>query len=429
MKKTAKEFIGRILWAQVRRLRKKNDFIVVAVAGSVGKTSTKLAIAQVLSASYKVRYQDGNYNDLVSVPLIFFGRVMPSLFNPFAWLVTIFKNEFSVLRKFPYDVVVVELGTDKPGDMAGFKQYLQVDLGVLTAITPEHMEFFADLDAVASEELVLAQLSGKLLVNKDLCPAKYLSNLPAGTLYYSIKQDANFKLANIVFNDQGADFDMFYNGVKVLSAAHEQVTQPQLYSICAAAAVAVQLEVPSELIDKGIRLIKPVSGRMQRLAGVNESVIIDDTYNASPDAVIAALDSLYRIKSAHKIAILGNMNELGTYSEAEHRRIGAHCDPAQLAEVITIGSDANKFLATVALDKGCKVKMFTDPYSAAKYLKPQLKQGSVLLAKGSQNGVFAEEAVKLLLADPSDAKKLVRQSNYWMKRKQKAFTSDKIEGE
>ena len=421
MKKLARSLVAAILGWQVRRLRSKNDFKVIAVAGSIGKTSTKLAIAQVLKAGLKVQFQDGNYNDLVSVPLIFFGQQLPSLFNPVAWLAVFWRNEQLLRARYPYDVVVVELGTDQPGDIGEFGRYLKVDIGVIAAITPEHMEFFKDLDAVASEELALADMSSLLLINKDLSPAKYLDKITASLLTYGVRQSADFQLTNAVFSDEKCSFDFLRADKLFLQANHELVAEPQLYSVAAAMAVASELGLGAAAIKKGLANIHPVSGRMQRLGGVNNSVIIDDTYNASPQAVKAALDTLYRIKASHKIAILGNMNELGRYSEKAHMQIGGYCDPAKLDLVVTIGPDANEFLAAAAEKKGCKVQSFESPYTLGEYLKPIIKENTVILAKGSQNRVFAEEAVKQLLANPADQSKLVRQSKEWLKIKQKAF--------
>jgi UDP-N-acetylmuramoyl-tripeptide--D-alanyl-D-alanine ligase len=177
----------------------------------------------------------------------------------------------------------------------------------------------------------------------------------------------------------------------------------------------------AEEIDKGLHNIRPVSGRMNRLKGINGSIILDDTYNASPEAMKAALKTLYRVKAPQKIAILGNMNELGSYSQSAHEEIGQSCDPAQLYLVVTIGPDANKFLAPAAKTNGCEVANFDSPYDAGEYVKEQIQEGAIVLAKGSQNKVFAEEAVKQLLADISDSDKLVRQSPEWLKIKRKAF--------
>ena len=167
MKKAAKGIVAQILGWQVRRLRKKNDFKIIGVAGSIGKTSTKIAIAKVLSEGLRVQFQEGNYNDLITVPLIFFGLSEPSLFNPLAWLKAFIKIEKQLLKPYPFDVVVVEIGTDGPGQIDRFGKYLHCDITVLTAISHEHMEFFGTLSDVAKEELSVSKYTDLLLINKE----------------------------------------------------------------------------------------------------------------------------------------------------------------------------------------------------------------------------------------------------------------------
>jgi len=418
MKDRAKHLIVVILGWQVRRLRRKADFTTVAVAGSVGKTTTKFAIAAVLRQQFKVRFQEGNYNDTVSVPLVYFGLPLPSLFNPLAWCLTFLKIELQLMRNYPYDVVLLEVGTDFPGNIAQFKPYLHADIGVLTAITPEHMESFDDLDAVAQEELTIAVLSDKLLANADLCSEKHLEGLK-NPQTYGVHQKATYRLGQLQHSPEGYAFTITKNGQAFMKERHASIAETQIYSITAAVAVADMLGMDKAAIRKGIESIRPVSGRMQRLRGIKDSIILDDTYNASPEAATAALDTLYKLDAPQKIALLGNMNELGAYSPEAHQEIGAYCDPDQLDLVVTLGPDANKYLAAGAKERGCKVVRAQTPLEAADEIAKVLQNGALILAKGSQNGVFAEEAVKKLLADPADAKELVRQSPYWMKRKQK----------
>ncbi len=425
MKKIAKSIIVTILGWQIRRLRKKYNPFIIGVAGSIGKTSTKTAIATVLKQTYKVRYQEGNYNDLVSVPLVFFDEKMPSLFNPFAWAAVLVRNEHELRRRYEPEIVVVELGTDGPGQIKQFAKYLRLDLGVLTAITPEHMEFFRDIAEVADEEMNIAVLSEKLLVNRDLCPEEYTAKLPVSTLTYSVRQASDYQLTGLTFTENAYNFKVLHGNATILSANHESIAETQLYSLCAAIAVANEKQLTPEQIEAGIREVKPVAGRMQRLKGIDGSLIIDDTYNASPVATKAALDTLYKLNAPQKIALLGNMNELGSYSREAHTEVGEYCDPHQLDWVVTLGPDANQYLASAAKRKGCKVQTFNDPYSAGEFIKQNMKSGAVVLAKGSQNGVFAEEAVKLLLADPNDQTKLVRQSKDWINIKRKQFTKGK----
>lgn len=391
MKSFLKNILVTILGWQVRRLRGRHDFKIIGVVGSIGKTSTKIAIAKVLEAGKKVMFQEGNYNDILSVPLVFFGHKMPPLWNIFVWLWIILQNEFQIYFYFPYEIVVVELGTDAPGQIIKFRKYLHLDIAVLTAIAPEHMEFFGSLQNVAEEEWSVRFFSDIIFANRDLCQI--------------IPEDTNRN--QIIF--YGKDFDPIYK--------YEAVSPVQLYSASIAIILAKKFGISEEKIIKAVSEIKSFSGRLQRLRGIKNSVIIDDTYNASPAAVKMALDFLYNFEAPQRIAILGMMNELGEISEEEHKKIGKYCNPKFLDLVVTIGKDANDFLAPEARRNGCKVYEAKNSVEAGELVKDQILEGAVILAKGSQNGVFAEEALKPLLADPTDIRKLVRQSEDWLKKK------------
>lgn len=408
-----------LLSRQVRRLRRRYDFLVVAVAGSIGKTSSKTAIAKLLNETLRVRWQAGNYNDPVTVPLVFFGHNEPHIFNIPAWLRILARNERIIRRPYPYDVVVVELGTDAPGTISQFA-FAGPDVTVVTAVAMEHTEFFGNLDAVAKEELAVFDFSRRVLVNIDDVAGKYL----AGRTYqgYGFEKTAAYRIEQRKprgFAPQEVVFRLT-NG-HTLRAEVPILGEQGAKVALAAVAVAHELGLADADIKKGLTVIRPFAGRMQLLDGIKNSILIDDTYNASPDSAIAALDVLQGGSAPQRIAILGSMNELGEYSKQAHKEVGAHCDPRKLDAVVTIGFDAERFLAPAAKARGCAVQSFSSPYEAGKYARSILRHGAVVLAKGSQNGVFAEEALKVLLANKKDAGKLVRQSPHWMRIKQKQF--------
>jgi UDP-N-acetylmuramyl pentapeptide synthase len=246
--------------------------------------------------------------------------------------------------------------------------------------------------------------------------------MPEGSLSYGLdNKQASYYLTNIFHSAGGYEGDLKHNEEIILHFAHEVVSKTQLYSAIAAIIAGDQLGLKHTQILAGISSITPVSGRLRRLRGINGSLIIDDTYNASPEAVKAGLENLYELDFTNKIAILGNMNELGSISEQAHKEIGEMCDPKQLSLVLTLGPDANKFIASSAEAKGCQVKKFDTPYQLGEYLQTKIEPDTVIFAKGSQNKVFAEESVKMILADPEDTNKLVRQSDYWLKLKKKNF--------
>lgn len=420
MKKIAKAFIVAILGWQVRRLQKLNSFKTIAVVGGIGKTSTKFAIANTLSSSLRVRFQEGNYNDIVSVPLVFFDKPMPSLLNPLAWLKLLVSNEKQINSNYPFDVVVLEIGTDGPNQIKEFGRYLNLDLTVVTAIVPEHMVYFKDLDQVASEELSVAKFSKQLLINTDLCPEKYLKKLD-GYKTYAKNKPANYKIKDFSFKENKVSLYIDKDSKDWLKVTHDSFSELQLYSLASASAVADVLGIDKTRIKEGLARVGSVAGRMQRLNGISGSLIIDDSYNASPDAMKAALETLYRLDAPQKIALLGNMNELGKLSAEAHIEIGKLCDPKKLDVVVTLGNNANKYLAEVAEKNGCKVFRTTSPYEAGEKIAEMIHHGAVILVKGSQNGVFAEEAIKSMLKTRADVSKLVRQSESWMSIKQKQF--------
>lgn len=420
MKSFGKKIIVLVLAWQVRRLVARHKPYIIGVVGSIGKTSTKLAIAEALSTHTSVCYQKGNYNDLVSVPLVFFGHVMPSLLNPIAWIRIFVSNETVIRKTYPYKTIVLELGTDGPGQISAFHKYLQLDVAVVTAITPEHMEYFGDLDAVAREELAVTRFAKIVFANADLVNAKYLQDF-TDIKDYAIKAPATLTAQKIVYTEAGTDFSLKQQSDEVqlhiagFSTAH-------VYSALAAVAVVKEFGVSGDSLQKSLDAITPVSGRMQRLDGIYESTIIDDSYNASPEAVKSALDTVYRIDAPQKIVLLGNMNELGTMSPEAHTEIGNYCEPSHLSQVITLGPDANTYLAPAAKAKGCDVRSFDSPYEAGDYIATIITTGTLVLIKGSQNKVFAEEAIKPLLRNPADIARLVRQSEEWLAIKQKQFT-------
>jgi UDP-N-acetylmuramoyl-tripeptide--D-alanyl-D-alanine ligase len=414
IKKFGKTILCILLERQVKQLRKKNKFTVIAVGGSVGKTSTKLAIAKLLESKARVQYQDGNYNDRLTVPLVIFGEIEPSIFNVWAWLKLLSRNRKALKQPYPYEYAVLELGTDGPGQMADFA-YLKPEMYVLTAIAIEHIEYFKTLDAIAVEETAPFAYAQKVLVNIDDVDANYLSAKTYDTYGKDGSAENSYEI------DSDGRLHVFMKPTSKLTVDSPLLGSQGAKAVLAAATVAHYFGWDVDAIANGIGSITPVSGRMQLLEGRNGSAIIDDTYNASPVAVRAALDVLYVMPQKYKIAILGSMNELGDESQAAHEEIGAYCDPHKLSLVITVGNAAKEYLAPAAQAAGCTVQSFLSPYEAGNYATDFVTSNTAVLAKGSQNGVFAEEAIKPLLADKTDALKLVRQSPYWMHIKKQQF--------
>lgn len=420
-----KQLVVKIVEGYAVKLLKKFKPKIIAVTGSVGKTSTKLAIATVLSQKYRVMAHYGSYNTPIAVPMAMFNIKVPTnLRNPFAWFKVFSQMRKQLHHEYPYDVLVLELGTDLPGDIAYFRKYLQPDIAVVTAVAPEHMEFFGTLDAVAKEELSIAEFSKLVMINRDDIDAQYAKFIPEGTNLdtYGTSGVAEYHfLTETVKPGEGFGGKFVSPEFGELEISLQLVGEHNIRSAVAAGAVGVRMGLkPQDIVD-GMQAIVPVNGRMSLLKGLRDSLIIDDTYNASPTSVIAALQTLYLFPARQRIAILGSMNELGNYSPEAHKEVGNACDPGLLDYVITVGEEAEKYLAPAASAKGCQVRSFLSPYDAGTFAHSVLQEGAIILAKGSQNRVFTEEAIKMLLHNTHDEERLVRQTIDWLAIKERQF--------
>lgn len=420
-----KEFITFLLEWRARKLLKKFKPKVVAVVGSVGKTSTKLAIATVLSERYKVLAHYGSYNTPISLPLAMFDMKVPlNIRNPFSWVKVLDAMGKQLRSSYPYNVLVLELGSDHPGEIAYFKKYLKPDIAVVTAVSPEHMEGFGTIEAVAEEELAVASYSKLTLINRDDIDGSFAKYLPGGinidTFGTSGTAEYRFVTNNFAPGQgfEGKFVSPEYGQKKV---SLRVVGEHNVRSVVAAGTVGIKMGMPPDEILAGMAKVRPVPGRMNLLRGLNDTTIIDDSYNSSPLATIAALQTLYLFPSPQRIAVLGSMNEMGSYSPKAHKDVGSACDPALLEWVVTIGTEAKQYLAPAAQARGCRVESFMSPYDAGAFVHKVMQRRAVILVKGSQNGVFSEEAIKILLHQTEEESQLVRQTADWLAIKQQQF--------
>jgi UDP-N-acetylmuramoyl-tripeptide--D-alanyl-D-alanine ligase len=423
-----KKLIQTKLERYVRKYFKKHPEVkLVVVTGSVGKTSTKIAIATVLSESFRVRLHEGNHNSELSAPLAMLGVDFPTnIRNLRQWLRVFSAAKERIKEPTDVDVVVQELGTDRIGQVPHYSTYLKPDIAVVTAVSAEHMEFFKTMDNVAKEELASANFSAKALINRDDIDgtyAQYLTNDHINT--YGTSGTAEYH-----FLDNDFSVEKGHTGLLVVPEWEEPVQatikvlgEHNLRPAIAAGAVGIKLGMSSDAIQKGLLKVRAVSGRMNVLRGLKSTTIIDDTYNSSPLAAESALKTLYSLSVPQKIAVLGSMNELGESSQVEHEALGMLCDPSELNFVVTVGADAEKYLAPAARKRGCQVKSFTSALDAGAFVHGIIEQEGVILFKGSQGSIYLEEAIKIILHSTQEESQLVRQSAAWMKIKNDFFLS------
>ena len=287
------------------------------------------------------------------------------------------------------------------------------------------MEFFGSIDAVAQEELGAASFAEIAILNQDdISPDffKYVQNSNVST--YSSIGGANY---NFIANSFSL-IDGF--GGKIQTPEYGEINvrvkvfgEHSLRPITGAVAVSAKLGLSSQEIIGGLVSLKPIPGRMNFMRGVKESVLIDDTYNSSPAALEAAIQTLYALSAPSKIAIIGSMNELGESSAFEHQKIGEMLDGISLYWVITVGEQANRFLAPAARLRGCQVYEAKNAIDAGTFAHKIMERGALVLLKGSQGEVYLEEATKILLLNKEDENLLVRQDEKWKKTKDEFFSS------
>jgi len=423
-----KNYIRRKLESSVKKYFKKHPEVkLVVVAGSVGKTSTKVAIATVLAEKYRIRMHDGNHNTHLSAPLAILGIDYPDKVSSLSEWSRVFRAaKMRIKQPTDVDVIIQELGTDTIGEIPHFGKYLKPDIGVVTAVSPEHMEFFQNIDNVAREELAAANFSKLALINRDDIDGKYAELITNPNLdTYGTSKDSEYHL---IIN--GFDVEAGYNGsffapdtTKPIQVQIKMLGEHNLRPAIAAGAVAVKLGLSESEIIAGLTKVHAVAGRMNVLRGVQGTILIDDTYNSSPLAVKCALQTLYDLSVPQRIAVLGSMNELGESSAAEHTTVGQLCDPDKLDWVVTVGDDASTYLAEAAKQNGCNVKVCKNALEAGAFVHGNLINGAAILFKGSQGGVYLEEATKFVLHATEEESQLVRQSAKWMQTKKDFFAS------
>lgn len=424
-----KKYVQKRLEKYVKRYFQKHPEVkLVVVAGSVGKTSTKRAIATLLSQKYRVAMHEGNHNTNLSAPLAIMGVEYPENVKSIsAWRTVFAAMRTRINEPAQIDVVVAELGTDHPGEIAQFAAYLRPDIGVITSVTVEHMESFKTIEAIATEELGVANFSRLAIINRDDIESRFaelLTNPNIDTYGTTGAAEYRFEIKDFTL-EHGYKGEVIAAGfAESISATIKVAGEHSLRPAMGAVAVAVKLGLSPHEIAAGLKLIRAVPGRMNVLRGLEGTTIIDDTYNSSPLAASSALQTLYSLQAPQRIAILGDMNELGESSAVEHEKLGLMCDPSLLAWVITVGEEAEKYLAPAARTRGCQVRSFKTAIEAGTFTHKIMERGAAILAKGSQGGVYLEEAVKILAMMTEDDK-LVRQSQEWLHTKDEFFSKFK----
>lgn len=341
------------------------DLPVVCVGGSNGKTTTKELIASVLRQKLKTVWSEASFNNDIGVPL------------------TLLRIEKS------HQAAVLEAGTNHPGELAPLVKMIQPKIGVITNIGREHLEFFGDMDGVAKEEGFLAELlpaSGTLFVNGDNeWTPQIVKRTRAKVVRVGTGAKNDWCAEKIRLDKNGATFRVagprqeFSGEYRINLLGRHQVANALL-----AIGVGEELGLGRPAVRDGLAECRPPKMRLQfwEAGGVR---VLDDAYNANADSTVAALETLCDLPlQGRRVAVLGDMNELGAHSEAAHAEVGRRAAELGIGQLFAVGKMAS-VTAKAARDAGLnRVLEFVDVEAAMKAVKQFLKPGDVVLLKASR---------------------------------------------
>lgn len=418
MKSFLKSLLISLLILEARLVLKKYKPFVIAVTGSVGKTSTKDAIYTALRGSGYIRKSEKSFNSEIGVPLTVLG-VENAWSDPFLWISNLLKGLELIFFSSAYpQCLVLEVGADHPGDIGRLATWLRPDIAVITKVSevPVHVEFFPSVEAVLIEKKKLAQAvspQGVCIFSADGKELEFLKkDISAKILTFGIRNPADIQASDISFtydekgNPQGISAMIHVDAIAEKLEVKGVLGEHHIYPLLAALTVAQARGVAFLDALKSLSLHSVPRGRMNILPGIQGTTLIDDTYNSSPDASHEALSTLEKLTvKGKKVAVLGDMMELGKFSAAEHKKVGERANSIA-SLVVTVGQRAR---AMTTPDKA-----FTTLDEASEYLKAHISEGDIVLIKGSQS-MRMEKITKALMVSPEKAEELlVRQDAEWL---------------
>ena len=348
--------------------RKKCSFTLVAITGSVGKTTTKEMLAGILASEKRVGKSPGNYNNLIGVPL------------------SLLQMDDRV------QVAVLELGMNRSGEIKRLSEISQPQIGVITGIGPVHLEGLGDVEAVkeAKGELLSSIEDGFFVYNADDPRTRELASRFRGRkVSFGLSPFAEYRASEIDLHE-GLRFNL-YTPRGRLSLKLRLLGEHFVWSALAASACADLLGIGLDGIRRGLEGFRPLPMRMElrTIRGVN---VINDAYNANPASMEAALKALSSRKG-RKFALLGDMAELGSETERLHRELGEFCAHLPLEGLFLLGEQA-RTVAEGARKRGMeerKIVVARDHREIAHALAQRVREGDWLLVKGSR--IMATERV------------------------------------
>lgn len=425
-----RNFLQKILTVLARAYIVKYKPAIVAVTGNVGKTSTKEAIGAVLASHKRVRVSGGNLNNELGVPLTILGDWSEKYYRHGSslnlWFMVLLQGVLGLISQKDYpEILVLEYGADHPGDIGQLVKLYKPQVSVVTAVgeIPVHVEYFSSPEAVATEKSKLVRTldaGGLAVLNYDdpvVYGMKEVTKAQVKT--FGTGDKASVRISNIdITTDNkgrpmGINFKLHMDGSFVPVKIHGSLGKGQAYASAAAMLVGWHFGLNMVQISQGLISYQGTPGRLRIIKGIKDSIIVDDTYNSAPAAMHLALDTLQECSAPRKIAVLGDMLELGKYSIEAHRAVGNKA--GNLVNVLVCVGEKAKFIADSAANQMSKDSIFIFHTSDEAKLKVQelIEPGDLVLVKGSQ-GMRMEKIIEEIMLEPGrKGELLVRQSKKW----------------
>ena len=420
-----RKILEKILAVLARKIIGKYKPKIVGITGSIGKTSAKEASFAVLSEKFDVRRNIKNYNNEIGVPLTVIGEDSAGK-SILGWGVVFIKAIKLILFKNKYpEVLVLEMGADKPGDIGYLVKIAKPVVSVVTKVSPTHIEFFKDLEGVAREKSKIVSCLGEndtaILNFDDKNVMEMKSNIKSKVLTFGHNEQADvsaieFTSVGSGFDVEGVTFKVKYQDNSLPVSLPRVVGAHQMNCALIGASVGIALGMNLVDISNGLKKYKSPVGRMNILLGKNNTILIDDTYNSSPEAAKAAVVSVASLdipEMNRKVAILGDMLELGDLSDEEHFELGVYVAQNKYDVLVAVGAQASK-IVDGAKQVGIKeTHEFVVSDVACEKIDDIIDEHDLILLKGSQ-GSRIEKVTKCLLREGENAKELlVRQTDDW----------------
>lgn len=419
------------LWA--RLYLKRTGVRIIAITGSVGKTTTHAAVFAALDGHVPVRAVLGNWNGPLGAAMGILGGSWGVSYSSsgggtWFWFRAAFAAPFLSLFARPKErYLVIEYGADRPGDIQWLVERFPPHIGVITAVgeTPVHLEYYASPKEVAAEKakLLARMMPGDfaILNADDMSVLEMKDGVRGSAITFGMSGSAQVRAAGLeLLTDtgvvEGVTFTVHADGSTLPIRIYGGLGRSQAYAASAAVAVAYALGVEPEQAAVGLVNYRPPAGRLRILKGIKETTILDDSYNASPLAMHNALDMLASVPAKRRVAVLGDMLELGGQTITAHQAAGDMA--GSITDILVCVGEKSRFIADSAANQLLKedIHWFHNSEDAKLKVQELIEEGDVVLIKGSQ-GVRMERIVKEVMAEPERASQLlVRQNKRWLEK-------------